>query len=420
MQVNFNKASYKRTLAKEAELALKNRFFEEDPVLNEFGTAMLARPGSRKFADIGEGPIRAVYSEPGSFDDALFVVSGQTLFRYDSNGAVTNIGDISALGAGSYVSMAATASIGAEVPEYLFIADGNILWVYQEDGYARGTLSLSGPIANNDTLVINGVYYKWTSGSVDAGAPAGTVGNPWLVKLETLDVDSLYNMYAALDTSGVAGVNYSTATTANIYVRGTFYNSTTFIIRALVAGAGGNTYTTTETGANLSWGAVTLVDGGDPSLTQVQMPDDVGAIAVAYVSSYVVVIPVQSGDLAGRFYWIEPGEVEVDPLNFATAERAPDPITGVIVFKDQFWLPGTSTTEVWYFTGDPLAPVRRLQGVVYDRGAWEGTAVKVKDSMIIVDNDGRVFQITGGIDQISSPDIEQRIRQAIQFEQFTT
>ena len=51
--------------------------------------------------------------------------------------------------------------------------------------------------------------------------------------------------------------------------------------------------------------------------------------------------------------------------------------------------------------------------VVFDRGAWEGTGVQVKDSMIIVGADGSVFDIAGGIEKISRPDIEERIRKAI-------
>jgi hypothetical protein len=148
----------------------------------------------------------------------------------------------------------------------------------------------------------------------------------------------------------------------------------------------------------------------------VQTPDDIGVIGLAYIASYVVVVPAQGNDINGRFWWIEPGETTIDPLNFATAERAPDPISGVVVFGDQFWLPGSNTTEVWYFTGNIDQPVLRVQGVVFDRGAWEGTAVQVKDSMIIVDNEGGVFQIQGGAKRISRPDIEQRIREAIQYQ----
>jgi hypothetical protein len=54
-----------------------------------------------------------------------------------------------------------------------------------------------------------------------------------------------------------------------------------------------------------------------------------------------------------------------------------------------------------------------LQGVTFDRGTWEGTAVQVKESMIVVDADGGVFQIAGGLKRISRPDIEERIRVAI-------
>jgi hypothetical protein len=126
-----------------------------------------------------------------------------------------------------------------------------------------------------------------------------------------------------------------------------------------------------------------------------------------------VCVPSQGQEINGRFFWINPGETSIDPLDFATAERAPDPISRVIVFGDQFWLPGSNTTESWYFTGDLDAPVLRVQGVVFDRGAWEGTGLQIKESMVIVDNEGAVFQISGGVKRISRPDIEERIRKAI-------
>src|SRR3546814_4200351 len=107
-----------------------------------------------------------------------------------------------------------------------------------------------------------------------------------------------------------------------------------------------------------------------------------GVIDVAVINSYVIVIPVQEDGYQGRFYWIDPGEIVVDPLNFATAERSPDGIYGVEVFGDQFWLPGESTTEVWYVTGDAGAPMRRLQGVVSDRGSWQNTARAVHEQKI--------------------------------------
>src|SRR3546814_18260491 len=105
-----------------------------------------------------------------------------------------------------------------------------------------------------------------------------------------------------------------------------------------------NTIATTETGASLAWSdGATLTGGGSAAVSQVYMPDDMGVIDVAVINSYVIVIPVQEDGYQGRFYWIDPGEIVVDPLNFATAERSPAGIYGVVVFGDQFWLPGERT-----------------------------------------------------------------------------
>jgi hypothetical protein len=144
----------------------------------------------------------------------------------------------------------------------------------------------------------------------------------------------------------------------------------------------------------------------------------VGIISLGYIASYVVCVPAQGQGINGRFFWIDPGETTIDPLDFATAERAPDPVFAVVVFGDQFWLPGSNTTEVWYFTGNIDSPVLRLQGVTFDRGTWQGTALQIKESMIIVDSDGGVFKIAGGLKRITEghPDIEERIRKAIQYQ----
>jgi hypothetical protein len=266
--------------------------------------------------------------------------------------------------------------------------------LYMENGYARGTIG--GTPANNDVVQIGGVYYKFTNAGVNVGAPAGTNANPWLVALGVDAAHAWINFGNAVDNSGVAGTQYSTALIANTTAKVVNVAGASVTVRAVAIGALGNAIVTTETGAALAWTGATLTGGGAVSWTPVETPDDVGIIGLAYIASYVVVVPAQGQNINGRFYWINPGETTIDPLDFATAERAPDPISGVVVFGDQFWLPGSNTTEPWYFTGNIDQPVLRVQGVVFDRGAWEGTAIQVKDSMIIVDNEGAVFQIQGG------------------------
>jgi len=302
------------------------------------------------------------------------------------------------------------------VPDYLFIADGGVLWVYMEDGAAIGHLSRSDVISNSEQVVIDGVYYTWTNGSVDTGSPAGTSGNPWLVALGASSAIALQNLFNAINGTGTPGTTYSTALTTHPTVAGYAYSTTDLYISARTPGSAGNAITTTETGTYLAWDSGTLTGGGSSSLRAVAVPGDLGAISVAHINSYIIVVPIQTEGYQGQFYWINPGEITIDPLDFATAERSPDAVNQVIVFSDRFWLCGQTTTEPWITTGNISAPMARFSGVLYDRGTWAGTAVKVKDSMIVVDEDGAVFQIAGGLKRISRPDIEERIRNAIQIE----
>jgi hypothetical protein len=408
VDIPLSKSDYFRGVAKEARISTRNRYFEQNPILNSGNFAMISRPALRRWIYVGNGPIRAVYSQPGTFDEALFVVSDDAWYRVEKNGTTTLLQ--AGLQPSGSIEHAGTANIGV-TPEFMFMSDGRNLYCYVENGFAKGTIS--GSPANNDVVVVGTTYYKFTSGSVDAGTPAGTALNPWLVALGGTITISWINLAAAFAGDGAAGTQYSTALVANTGIVVIAISATLVTVRAAAIGAAGNAVITTETGAGMAWTAGTLTGGGSPSVTTVQTPDDVGVISLGYIASYVVVVPAQGEGVNGQFYWIEPGETTIDPLDFATAERAPDPILQVRVFVDQFWLPGTNTTEVWYFTGNFDSPVARLQGVTFDRGVWEGTAVQVKESMILVDADGGVFQIAGGLKRISRPDIEERIRVAI-------
>lgn len=395
---------------------VKNRFAETDQILNDSPASLIARPGMKKFIEVGTGHIRKVFSQPGVFNDDLFVVSGQHLWRVTSAGVKTDLGAISA-DITSGVSMCATAPIENSVPAYLFIAEGGVLSVWTDNGQAIGQLSASGSIADNDTVQIDTMYYKWVSGSVDTGTPDGTSGNPWLVNRGGSNAVALTNLFNAINANeGIAGTDYSTATDANPSVIGYNVSSTTLYVCAIEPGTVGNAIVTTETGANISWVAGTLQNGGSALLRQIHVPSDAGAVSIAVINGYVIVVPNQTTDIKGRFFFIQPGEIKIDPLDFATAERSPDGIHQVVVFGEMFWLLGQDTTEPWITTGDQAAPVSRFQGVLYDRGTWSGSAVQVKDSLILVDQNGGVFQVASGATRISTPDIEEPIRRALQKE----
>lgn len=414
-KVNFIPRDFKRGVAGGDELILRNRYFESNPHLSDDGASLLARPGMKFLLELGEGPVRGIYAEEGSFDGDLFVAHGLDLTRVNRFKETTLI--YSGLFNPDYgvVNMTSTAPIGT-VPEYLFFADGRNLFVYIENGYAKG--QLTGTPVNTDVVRIGAMYYRFTSGSVDAGSPAGTVGNPWLVAVGLSSVISFDNLAAAVGLTGDAGVQYSTAITVNSQAKMVSTATGVAVFRATATGVLGNSVVTTETGG-LTWtNGGTMTGGGSPSASIVEMPEDVGAFDVATINSFVIVLPVQEGEMQGRFYWIEPGETTVDPLNFATAERSPDGVLGVEVLGDQFWLPGPGSTEVWYVSQDPINRMQRLQGVVFDRGTWEGTAVAIHGLLFVVDATGAVFQISGGAPKrVSTPDIEEQIRKSIEEQQ---
>jgi len=412
VSITLTGSDYRRRVAKEPLIALRNRFAERNPALNDSEVTVIARPALRKFAEVGTGHIRKVYNSPGTFNDDLFVVSGLFLHRVRKDGTYYQIGQLGADPNGS-VSMAATSPIEGMLPAYLFIAEGGVLWAYTEDGSAQGHLQASGTIVDASVVRIGSVYYKWTTGAVDTGTPNGTSGSPWLVAKGISNSVAMTNMANAINGTGVEGTDYSTGLVAHDKVKSAGYGANDLYIVARDFGTGGNSLVTTVTGTGLSWSSGTLSGGGTEQLKQIQVPDDRGAISVTVINSYVIVVPVQDEEITGKFYWIAPGEITIDPLDYATAERSPDAIHQALTFGDMFWLFGQRTVEPWVTTTSEDFPLQRFTGIIFDRGSWEGTAVNVKDQLIVCDEEGGVFLIHNGQQRISRPDIEERIRRAI-------
>lgn len=416
-KIPLARADRARQATASTDVVLRNRFIEPNPVLAD-GVSYTQRPALRRWISLGAGPVRALFHQPGTFGDDHFCVNADQLSRVSRYGAQTVISTaLYGADVGASVSMCCTGDVGT-IPPMLWLADGQTLFVYMEDGWARGQLTAAANAANGETVEIGGVYYQFTSGSVDTGTPDGTVGTPWLVALGLTAAISLFNLYKAINDTGVAGTDYSTALTPHLTVAASSSTVDHLKIRARDFGVLGNAITTTETAAQMSWAAATLTGGGTPAIVPVPLPEDYAVTSVGFINGFVIVIPQNGQGINGRFYWVEPGETFIDPLNYATAERSPDPCYQVIVFGDQFWLPGQSTTEAWFMSGDPAAPVQRVQGVLFDRGTVPGTALQVKDAMVIVDSDGGVFRIQGGPQRVSPPDIEERIKRAVARQNF--
>lgn len=160
-----------------------------------------------------------------------------------------------------------------------------------------------------------------------------------------------------------------------------------------------------------------IVDGftlqwtdGSSALTSIATPDSIPFISLDVFNGYVLCVQNNSD----KFYWIQPGAITIDPLDFATAEKLPDRVWQVRTVGDEFWLLGEEVIEVWRATGDGDAPFQRIDARRYDFGIFGGTAVRMKDtSVCVVSDDGTVMRIAGVPEPISTTSVAERTTNAI-------
>lgn len=103
-----------------------------------------------------------------------------------------------------------------------------------------------------------------------------------------------------------------------------------------------------------------------------------GATAVFFVNgSYVFNQPD-----TGKFWVMDPYSMVLDPLNFATAEGAPDGLTTLAVVNQEIWLFGIKTIEVWAGDGTLTFPYSRIMGVFIEQGTLAPYSVEVMDGSV--------------------------------------
>jgi hypothetical protein len=425
--------AYSRRYAGEPEIRLVNRYMEADPANPREKSALISRPGSTALLQGNTGLGRGNFSKVGLFGGDLFSVIGPDLFRTQAGNTIPVSGVLANVNNG-YVYETWMKGIGYE---YLFLSDGQTLQYYSTR--ARGVLTLVGGsitdvAGGGQKLQVGGVYYAW-SAVVDGGAPAGTLANPYRAKLGTAvadaagltgDMSSLNNMALLLNLAGISGSDYSTAVTApsaSVTATGPadMLSPATLVLTALVDMAPGNLVSTTvPTGSFLTFAAATLTGGGNQALQAVPgMGTGEVPASITNLSGYVLVAVANTS----KFYWINPGETFIDPLNFASKESNPDNISQMVTVGDQALIMGDGSTENWYATGDFSAPFAPVDGRVYKRGTLPGTAVVVGDSVFLVGDDLKVYAIgySGGdtsqygVHRVSTHGIEERIRTQVRY-----
>lgn len=432
--VPLGRGAYKRLYGGTPEVKLLNRWIEQNPANLREGVAILARPGTTPIFNLSPGsfaglaPMRGSYALSGLFSDSLFTVCGQNLYRINQDMTVTHISGL--IQGTGYPEVAWQKGIGYE---RLWIADGTTLQFYAGTSHAKGTLTKTGTIVNGtDVFQVGGVYYTW--GTSFSPSDAGTVSNPFKVNPNTATgpLDPMSQLVLAIMNSGTAGLDYSlTIAGANTQVsalKDTLTPTVVVTLTALAAGTSGNSLTFAVTGgtALTASGTGHLANGGIEALEGCDIPDGKTPISISQVSSYVLVAISNSQ----QFYWVNPAEIVIDPLNFASKESSPDNITHIRAVGDQLLVIGEKSTENWYATGNLTAPFAPIEGRVYARGAITGTPVVIDDGVLLVGDDGRVYSIgfqSGdgtdagwGVQRISNNGIEERVRRQIRREEGLT
>lgn len=407
--------AYKRAAGGFPEVKLINRFLESAPTNLKEKVALIARPGTNLLErfppDTDTGRIRGVYSEAGTFNGDLFVVSGQNLYRYDGSVRTLIGGEIKGDGR---PSVAFDKGAGYE---RLFIADGVLLNYYGGGTHATAVLTDDGSATYTGAVIaIGGVYYGWTEGDVDDGPPDGTSGAPFLCRTGSGAAEALSNMAAMLNFDGTPGTDFSSTLSGpnTLVTAEANTDDGTLTLTARVETAAGNNITVSVSGdEHLSWDGATLSGGGSHSLHGIPMPGGLPAKLCASLNHYIWIGVADSQ----RFYWIKPGETSIDPLLFAEAESSPDPVHGLERVGDTMVVLGAASTEFWAATGDANIPFAPIQGRTLSRGVVEGTAVAVDErTIILVGDDGKVYAISGAPQRISDHSIEERIRRQLRRE----
>lgn len=241
----------------------------------------------------------------------------------------------------------------------------------------------------------------------------------------------LRNMYLEADKSGISpdktlriqrpglaldfdygapirATHYRTATGERLVVSGNQLYSGGSV--GAIAGEGAVPMTSTQFATALVGGVKAYVY--TDTLANVALPNDAplaGAVRdVDQLNNYILLLQP-----TGRFYWIVPGETDVDPLNFATAESLPDEGIALRRLGDEFWIFGAENVEVWQPTGDLDLPFARAAGRNFERGClYRDTVRRFDNTLVWVGDDYQVYRAANVPQVISDAGLSERIRKA--------
>jgi len=141
------------------------------------------------------------------------------------------------------------------------------------------------------------------------------------------------------------------------------------------------------------------------AVAAVAFPDGAGVTAVAFLGGYAIAARAGS-----RRLYFTLDTATWDGLDYLSAEQSTDPIVGFAIVIDQLWVLCASHTEIFFLSGDADAPLQRVQGRVFDKGALARDSIVNMDNTVFwVGNDRIVYRGDASPLRVSDHGIEERI-----------
>lgn len=144
------------------------------------------------------------------------------------------------------------------------------------------------------------------------------------------------------------------------------------------------------------------------TVAQITDPDWRTADTVTYLNGVFV---FNARDTGEAFSSAIEDATNLDALDFATAESAPDNLVGVYSEGDRLVMAGTETTEFWYYDGGPQFPFSRIPGSTVQVGIKSPHGVTfIDNTFFFLGDDVGCYRMGQVPQRQDTPSIADRIR----------
>jgi len=150
-----------------------------------------------------------------------------------------------------------------------------------------------------------------------------------------------------------------------------------------------------------------LIKTDGTTVSAVTFPDTADVSKVGFLAGYFLAIRKDTG----QFYFSAVLDgTSWQALDYASAEKEPDPLVDMVIIGDLLALIGSQTVEWWQPTGDADAPFAPISGRVFIKGAMDtGCACRFDNTVAWIGANNIVYMATDTAQRVSDAGIEERV-----------